>query len=256
MSLWLSLLLAAVVVGCDYPEPPLELCGEPHNAHISSLATLAEMGPFEGVVIEGRVTANDLAGNFFRSIVVEDHTGAVEICLAAYELAALYPVGCSVVVDLDGLWCQPYDGVLQVGRVVYEWDDYRVEPIATRREIERRVRVSGAVEPLAPMVVGASELTEEMCGRLVKVGPLVLAEEAEYEGEILRWGNVDYGSNCNRLFVAEDGTRVVVRTSLYADFAQVAIPNRSLSLTGILYRDRLEGEDIFVLKMRSLEDVE
>lgn len=247
----LSLFVALLFLGCDHKEPPFELATADYTTHISELSQLAEMGPFEDVTIVGRVSANDLSGNFYKSIVVEDSTGAVEISLDSYDLAALYPVGCEVVVDLDGLWCGLYDGVMQIGRCCYEWNDYRIEPIATRREIDRRVRVCGVVEEVEPLQLCPSELTEGMYGRLVKIGPLRCAEEMPS-----RWGDVAYGSLCDRLFVGADSTRLLVRTSRYADFAGVEIPSREIFITGILYGDRHEGEDVFVLKMRVLADVE
>lgn len=252
---YIPILLFVVLTfgGClgGYQAPPHSLHSGEHTAHIVSLPSLAEMGPFDEVTIKGQVTANDLGGNFYKSIVVEDETGAVEVCLDSYELSALYPVGCWVVVDLDGLWAQEYDGVMQVGRMVYDWSDYRVEPIATRREIDLRVGVCGLVEECEPMEVAPSELTDALCGRLVRVGPLSYAGD-EDKG----WGEADYGSTCDHLFLAADGTRVAVRTSSYADFASVGVPQRELFITGILYRDRLEGEQRFVLKMRTLNDVE
>ncbi len=250
---WVTALLT--LVGCgrgDYEIPPFRLAEEYHTTHIEDLASLAEMGPFgEGVVVSGRVVANDHSGNFYKSIVVEDSTGGMEVRLDGYCLASLYPEGCGVVVSLDGLWASRYDGVLQVGRVGYQWNELLVEPIATQREIQRRVRVCSVAEAWEPMApIAPSALSEDMCGRLVCIGPVRCAEEGA------RWGDDNYGSYCDRLFVAEDGHRVVVRTSRYADFATMAIPTRWLTLKGVLYRDRYEGEDVFVLKIRSLDDVE
>lgn len=255
------LLLGAILLGgvsCGYDDhqaPPLSLADEQSNCFIGHLHHLVEMGPFgQEVTICGRVTANDHSGNFFRSIVVEDSTGAVELRLDSYELSSLYPVGSTVVADLSGLAANYYDGVLQVGRCRYEWDDYSVEPVATRREIARRVRVARGVEELWPEVVSVADLKGEMCGRLVRVEDLRCAEEQSEER--LEWGESNYGSSCDRLFVTTQGDSLLVRTSIYADFASAFVPEREVAITGVLYQDRYEGRDMFVLKMRGLEDVE
>lgn len=246
-------LLSVCAVGCydSHKEPPFTLDEGLYTTTIATLPQLAQMGPFDGGTIAGRVLANDRSGNFYKSIVVEDSTGGVEVCLDSYSLASLYPVGCRVVVELDGLWAREYKGVLQVGRTIYEWDDYGVEPIATRREIDRRVRICGEVEEVQPTTVEIACLSAEMCGRLVKVGPLRCVEE-----EGAQWGDADYGTTCDRLFESPTGERIIVRTSLYADFAMLTIPKGEVWLTGVLYCDRHQGEDVFVLKMRDIDDVE
>lgn len=245
-------------VGCGYDshrEPPFVLAEEHCTTSTRELHRLVEMGQFgEDVVVMGRVTANDIAGNFHKSIVVEDPTGAVELRLDSYDLESLYPVGSTVVADLSGLAGNYYDGVLQVGRVVYEWDDYRVEPVATRREIAERVRVAREVEALEPEVVTMEQLGSEMCGRLVRIEGLRCAEE-QTDGR-LQWGESNYGSSCDRLFVAASGEHLLVRTSIYADFASALVPEREVAITGVLYLDRYEGEEVYVLKMRDLGDVE
>lgn len=242
-------------VGCIYdniPEPTTEWPEAQYSTTIAEMkALLDEHSKLpEGVEIVGRVSANDLEGNFYRRIIVEDNTGAVEILVSLYDLHALYPVGCGMIIRCDGLVAGEYNGVMQLGRAKYEWSDYRVEPLSTRREIDFHLRVCSPVTPLEPQTTSLSLLSEADCGELVRI------EGATFQGEESDWGSTDYGSEADRMFLSRKGERFVVRTSRYADFATSPIPHRQLSLTGILYRDRVEGEDIFVLKMRSLDDVE
>ena len=248
-----SLLLG---VGCGYDshtDPTVEFADTTYTATIAELREVAQWSERvpEGITVAGRVTANDRGGNFYRRIVVEDSSGAVEVLLGLYDLAALYPVGVEVVVRCGGLVADEYNGVLQLGAECYEWSDYRLEPIATRREIDRRVEVCGVSKNLEPlMVTSLGELSDSDFGRLVCI------KHARSEERDMDWGSSEYGSEADRVFLVGEGERFAVRTSRYADFSTLPIPSEEVTLTGILYRDRVAGEEMFVLKLRSEDDVE
>lgn len=240
--------------GCrrEYHAPEVEYSTLLPTAHIRQLAELLDEGLTrvpDGVVLAGVVSANDAEGNFYRSIVVEDASGAVEVSLGMWELAGVYPVGCGVTIDASGLAVVRTDGVLTLGWEVYDWSGGRVEPIAPREEIVGRVVVSHKGESPTPRTLTIGELTEQMCGRLVRLEGVRAIEPGE------KWGATEYGTSVDRAFEDAEGRVVVVRTSRYADFAERRVPEGELSIDGILYRGRRAGEDVYVLKMRSIDDV-
>lgn len=57
----------------------------------------------DSAVIEGRVVATDMAGNFYREFVMDDGTGAVAVMAGGYDLHSVYPRGIRVAVKLCGL---------------------------------------------------------------------------------------------------------------------------------------------------------
>lgn len=205
----------------------------------------------EGTVVVGRITANDLSGNFYRMVVVEDSSGGVALRLALRGLAGHYPVGCRVRVDAGGLIADTYNGVLHLGRSQNLWSDYTVEPLMTREDIFTRVRVCEPPVESEPTNIPTDELQPSDCGRLVRLGPLLHKVD---EAENNYWGITAYGSEADRYFVTPEGATVIVRTSTYADFASSTIPSEELSIVGILYTDRYGGEDVWVLKMRDIDD--
>lgn len=255
--LMLGALLGVVLLGgCGYDrhKAPTALYDTTlPNAPIEVLYGYADEGVeiAEQVIFAGEVVADDASGNFYRAIVVEDNSGAVEVRMGLYDLAALYPIGCRVVVDAQGLMVTRQNGVLTLGREIYEWSGGRVEAIEPRSEILRRVRVTAKGTPTQPTICSIGDLSERMCGRLTRVEGVRLVE-----GEERAWGTTDYGTEAERMF--EDGKvgRIMVRTSSYADFAASNIPNQEVSITGVLYTGRSGGEDVYVLKMRNLNDVE
>ncbi len=223
------------------------------NALVEVLDGYAEAGVVveEEVILVGRVVANDASGNFYREIVVEDSSGGVRIAIGGWDIAALYPLGVEVAVYAQGLAVAREDGVLTLGREIYDWSGGEVEPIEPREEFRRRVVVTDYAVAMEPRAAVLEELTESDLGRLVEI------EGVTYVGEpAVGWGTTEYGSEADREFVDDDGRVVLVRTSKYADFAERRVPTERVKICGILYRDRYKGADVFVLKMRTLEDVE
>lgn len=245
-------LLGLLLVGCGYDiHKAMEPCFESvvSTLHLSQLSYYVESGARlpEGAVIGGRVVAEDSSGNFYRAIVLEGDDVGVEIRLALYDLAALYPCGCDVVVRCGGLRVVRADGVLTIGRELYGWTGGAVEPIAPRSEVLSRVEVVAMGEPIEePLRVTISELDESLCGRLVEIGGL------RYEGEEVTWGSVEYVGNADRVLVDAEENSVKVRTHSNADFASVGIPEGELRVRGILYKS---GE-MYVIKLRARSDVD
>ena len=252
---YILVLGAMLLVGCGYDShtPPSDLFDTTvPNATIEALRYYAEEGVevAEEIVVEGTVVADDKSGNFYRAIVVEDSSGAVEVRLGLYDLGAHYPIGCRVTIEARGLAVAYYDGVLTLGREIYDWSGGRMEPIEPRDEISKRIEVTAKGTPPQPTTLPIGALTTEMCGRLTRV------EGVHYVGQESSWGITDYGTESDREFTDTSGAKILVRTSRYADFAEHNIPTEEVAITGILYTKRYKGEDLFILKMRDLGDVE
>ena len=246
---------AMLLVGCGYDShtPPSDLFDTAvPNANIEALRYYAEEGVkvAEEFSFEGVVVADDRSGNFYRAIVVEDSSGAVEVRLGLYDLGALYPIGCKVTIEAQGLAVAYYDGVLTLGREIYDWSGGRMEPIEPRDEIFERIHLTAKGTPLQPTTYPIGAISKEMCGRLTRVKGL------HYVGQESSWGATDYGTEAEREFADTSGAKILVRTSRYADFAEHNIPTEEVAITGILYTKRYKGEDLFILKMRDLSDVE
>lgn len=259
----LMLLLAVISAGCGYDchsDVEIEVERLPLSGTLSELREVAgsRVPLAEGSIYGGVVTANDLSGNFYRSIIIEDESGAVGLLLSLYDLAAIYPVGCRVQVDMSGLVAELLDGVVVVGAAADSWNSDDVRAIEGRSEIFRRVEVVERCGPREPRQMELPLPDESVCGCLVRVeGVEYVVEDEEVVGEYsdADWGTTYYGSEADRAFANEEGEVVIVRTSRYADFATQAIPLGRLALTGILYRDNYAGSKVAVLKIRDLEDV-
>ncbi len=247
-------LLLLLLVGCGYDShegcvPQFESVAP--TLHLSRLPSYAESGsPLpEGAIIKGRVVANDASGNFYRTIVIEEEGLGVELRLALYDLHAFFPVGSIVRVDCGGLRVTRNCGCLSLGRAVYGWSGGALEPVAPRSEVLGRVAVMEMGEEPSAMLCTLDELRSDMCGRLVEVGGL------RYEEEPTEWAVTNYGNEVDHIFEVAEEQRIIIRTSRYADFATEKIPSGVFGARGILYVDRVDKQDVFVIKLRGRDDI-
>lgn len=150
-------MITALLTGCGYNDfdgivvPEYEEV--PANVDIGYLRSLYKGEPLDidrDMVVAGYVTANDLGSNFYRTFIVEDPTGAVEIKAGMFDLHNTFGYGRRVAIKAYGLVLGSYNGVLQIGRKSVE-SGYQTEYIATRYypagiSGHRRIRArSGAV---------------------------------------------------------------------------------------------------------------
>lgn len=212
----------------------------------------------EDIVITGWVTANDLSGNWYRSFMIDDGTGAVEIRAGLYGTHLLYGEGRRIVVSLKGLAVGSYDGVLQLGRKINHYSDWQVEEFGARAIIDEYVIRDSSVGNVSPLDMGIPELNTGYAGRLVRIGP-VTVDTAGLNG--ITWadaGGADTGPSTGTVrFYDTDGGRIDVVTSGYADFARAPVPTGKVWLTGILLYGKFDGgSERFGLRLRGLNDVQ
>ena len=56
------------------------------------------------------------------------------------------------------------------------------------------------------------------------------------------------------LTIIEQGNTIAVYTSTYATYSSHHVPTQRVSLTGILQHGKVEGEDMYIIKMRDEKD--
>ena len=74
---------------------------------------LTEIG--KDLKIKGRVLGNDIEGNIYSKVVIDDGTGAIIISVGIGGLFAYLPVGQEILVDLSKLWIGTYGYQPQIG---------------------------------------------------------------------------------------------------------------------------------------------
>lgn len=207
----------------------------------------------DDMVLRGRVTSSDVEGNFYRSIVVQDATGGVEVLVDMYDLSAIYPEGTLLSLHLMGCAVAIDDGVLQVGSQAPKYETRLLEPIASRQLIDRVVRRSNDVAVLEAQRMRIAEIDMSACGCKVRIDSLHLVAASSVD--TLAGMTLDDAQwSGTTLFYDERGDSVAVVTGPYARFAGERVPLDELSVTGILSWATYAGRKCYHLRMSHAED--
>lgn len=202
----------------------------------------------EELIVSGRVTSSDRAGNFYRSLTIEAGEAAAELMLGLDHLHNDYPIGTKLYVRLQGLTIGSERGVLQIGRKADPSSGYAVDYLSSKAAVDRHIARSS--DPIAePMALDCTieRLSPEMAGRLVRIeGLRYLSDE---EPQPATWSGEHTFSDHNDHLVYTFVRR-------YADFANRLIPTDITSITGILqYATAQDGSLRYQIKPRDEADL-
>lgn len=240
---------ALLAGGCDGPfdEPSPERETPIPTTTIAELSRLCTGDPVtirSDIVVAGRVTTSDRAGNFYRSLVIEADGAALEIMAGLDALHNDYPVGTMLTLRLEELALGRRLGVLQAGRPAAAGSSYPTDYIGSQAALDRWLfRGAGAPEPVEPLQRSLGELQRSDCGRLVRIDGLRFTPEQIDES---CWAGY-------RRFVDASGAELYTYVRSYADFADAEVPVGRCSLTGILQYDDT-GTGRFLIKLRDETD--
>lgn len=247
--LLICVLTLLVLCGCydSHKLPSQEEFLSSANCDIAQLRHLAVDGCYKissDLVCVGRVTSSDRDGNFYRSMFIEDSTGALEVKLGTYNIATQYPVGLMVALHLKGSAVALKEGVLQVGLPPHSYDTTPRE-LETQEIIDKYIVRSSSVEEVEPLVCDITSLDSSKCGSFVAITGIHYTPMAD-----------DRASGYLR-FVDADEHALYVNISTYSNFSTIEIPVTTLSVQGILYYKsvgEVEGRQ-FVITPRFKDDI-
>lgn len=250
------LIVAFYACGCNnYDEPATENT-VPQSTNIS----IGELRRLIGsksqtidreLVIGGYVTSSDKAGNFYRTVTVEDYTGGVEIMAGLYDLHNLFPLGHYIIIRLQGCTVAEDYGVLQVGLAPKSYSNHPTEYFSSRQNLDKHITCYDVVRQVAPSPQTIGSLNRDMCGRLVTIRGLKLSSSLHAEGWQLNKEGKWKGYN---FFCDAAGDEIAVYTSEYANYAERDIPQQSVVLTGVLQYGKADGKEYYMIKMRDEKD--
>lgn len=193
--------------------------------------------------LEARVVSNDEAGNFYKSLVVQDETGGIAILADAFDLYQSYPPGQSVYVSLKDLCISDYNGLPQL---CYTNSTANVKRIP-ETEVSNVIIASGNVETVDPETISLGNVS------LTKLNTLVRLNDVQFVpgSANMTYADADNQFSVNHTIEDCDGNEIVLRTSGFADFADQLTPTGNGSVTAVLqiFSGTLQ------LYLRDLDDV-
>ena len=142
------LALCSLSCGCrdrfDVPDTPADAPAA--NITIASLHAFLHAETVvvrEELTVGGTVVSSDEAGNFYRTLVLDDGTGGAELRIAEYNLYTICPPGCRLTVSLRGCALGERNGVLQIGLPPDAYCPYPTGYISSRVLLERLLHPTG-----------------------------------------------------------------------------------------------------------------
>lgn len=202
----------------------------------------------EDVQIKGRVVGNDIGGNIYNEVSIDDGTGAILICISQGGLFSYLPVGQEIVVDLKGLYIGGYGKQAEIGMPYTNAKGNSYVSRMSRVLWNKHFKLTGVAD--ASKVVAEefdlSKRTNEEYftannGKLMTIknveftnadGKTTFAPSDEKDAA----NSVNRGLSQNGKPIATSS--IVVRTSSYADFAAKQLPTGKLNITGVFTRYR------------------
>lgn len=202
----------------------------------------------EDVQIKGRVVGNDIGGNIYNEVSIDDGTGAILICISQGGLFSYLPVGQEIVVDLKGLYIGGYGKQAEIGMPYTNAKGNSYVSRMSRILWNKHFKLTGVAD--ASKVVAeefdVSKRTKEEYftannGKLMTIKNVEFTN-ADGKTTFAPSDEKDAANSVNR-GLSQNGksiptSSIVVRTSSYADFAAKQLPTGKLNITGVFTRYR------------------
>lgn len=198
------------------------------------------------MMIKAVVTGNDVSGNIYNQVSVQDASGAIIIAINGSGLSGYLPVGQEILVNLKGLYIGSYKKLPQIGGVNTKLSNGSLGIGKIERAIwNEHFKILNPGEADASTVVpeefDLTKLTDAayMEANVCKLMTLKKVKFASANGTNV-WAPDDTNTSLE-LIDAETGKRInknnlVVRNSGYSKFANEVVPQGVFDITGIFTR--------------------
>lgn len=200
------------------------------------------------------INGNDVGGNLYKQICIQDETGALIVGINATGLFPFLPVGQEILIDLKDLYVGGYGQMAQVGDT-YNGSIGRMSTATWQQHV--KILPTFDPEKIDTLDFDVNMDMSAKAGYLVRIENATigdagypLAPEKSDKYAALTYN----GSSNGYVHHAINGlstSKVVLRTSTYADFAAWVIPQTPVTIYGIATRYRSTWQ----ILIRDTEDI-
>lgn len=189
--------------------------------------------------IKGVVTGNDVQGNLYSQVAIEDGTGSMIICIAQGGLYGQMQVGREILIELKGLYIGGYGQQPEIGTPYTNANGRTYVSRMSRAIWQQHYKLLG-MKSVSPVdfdktKLGNANYMKENCGRLMTIRG-VKFQGANGKKVYAADKDKDAANSVNRSLQGISSNQLVVRTSTYADFAKTPLPQGEVDITGIFTR--------------------
>lgn len=234
----------------------------------------------DGTQIKGIVTGNDIEGNIYSQISIQDDSDkpGIIISVAQGGLSGQLQIGQEVLINVGGLYYGTYRSQPQLGVAYHDSSkDQNYPSRISRADWQNRFKVIGKPDASKIKVQVFSTNPDASKGEL-NVADLLDADVAyKYAGCLVTLKGVEFamgdgkttlapedegktlGYGVTRYFKGYDKTnkQIGIRTSCYADFAANLVPQGVVDVTGVLscYKSSAKYNHTVQLALRRFSDI-
>lgn len=203
------------------------------------------------------VIGNDIGGNIYKQIIVQDATGALVVGINGTGLFPFLSVGQQILIDLKDLCIGGYGEQPQLG------DEYNgsIGRMSTEKW-QQHVKILpthdiSQIDTIDFFSVAKNDI-DRYCGHLVRLKDVQIGDAdgtttlaPEYKSGTTLTYNGSTNGYVHHTLNGESMNSLLLRTSTYADFAALVIPQKPVTLYGIATRYRSTWQ----ILIRAEEDI-
>jgi len=202
--------------------------------------------------IRAVVVSSDEGGNYYKSMVIQDPTGGVELQLDMSGLYNTYPVGQKIVLVCNGLVIGDYRSLPQIGWIYQETQVGRINSLFFDKYIIKDGMPSLKNLPKALKndeidFSGFNDINKLVCLENVTFEDAAVGKPLSFNDFTTEW--------IINVPVKGEIQPVTVRTSNYAKFRSTIIQKREYNLSGILTVYQSGSRITYQLMIRTKDDI-
>lgn len=206
----------------------------------------------DSIMIKGYVTGNDMSGNIYNEVDLQDETGAIIVAVQQGGMFGYLPIGAEVLISLKDLYVGNYGLNPEIGVPYTNAGGNTYVSRMSKMQWYNSFKLTGNTRVITPAVFadGSTPTTWTFANDAGKLGVL---KNVSFKG--LKEGSM-YADPAGKTSVSwyfnEQPQSVMMYNSPYADFSANELPQGKVNITGIFKRFNNSWEII----IRSIDDVQ
>ena len=201
------------------------------------------------IQIKGVVTGNDIEGNLYNEISLQDETGAIIIAISEGGIWGYLPIGSEIVVDLKDLYIGNYGLQAQIGVPYTNASGNTYVSRMSKLLWNSHFKLTGNTKNIEPVTFNNSTWDNFNDG-----AKLATIKNVRFDvpNDTTTFASPNSGAGSKSIYFKGIDKSVMVYTSNYADFAATYVPTGKVNVTGIVITYNRYKEFI----IRSIDDVQ
>lgn len=243
------LLTHSCVQDDDFAIPPI-VCNDTWETNLTISDLFSQVNSANGIlsfdtdqILEGYVVSSDSTGNFFKTVSVQDSPSdpnlALQVEMDRTNLFNNFPLGSKIKINLNGLNVGYDRGALKIGETYQDANgNTRVGRMAESKIDSHVAKSCDPIQEIQPVVYNSIYEAIDATNSVSHINTLVTIHNVQFAQIGVTYADEVTQTTVNlTLEGATEATQnqtTVLRTSGFADFAGVVVPEGSGSITAVL----------------------